>query len=306
MGRKIFALVLTIMIGFTACKQNPENNSTISQSYILSEMDSNITDNSEKVETYYPENWNNPVDKPIKSFSELGAPPVEIREVSNIIDNISVSGELPLPIITNETPLVDVISIIEGLTVIPGNLWNTVYHDRLYDHPSSETGIPVSFLRQKENGSFYTVAKLKDGGYAYFFYERPRNYETLEYITDDYTEVYFYGCVYMEDTHQKSDYDDLKVGDSIKQVIAIDSATKMIDVWREWNEDITGEKFGDHESIHLLTDGLISIHYGYVQDEYVIKEITYSPQFIYNSFRFKDYPYPKDFSILPQDYPPET
>ncbi len=303
MNKRIIALVIMVMLGLTACNLNLVDNAHQSET---SEKESTNTDNEVKVETYRPEHWENPVSEPIKSFTELGAPPVEIRKINNVKDSISISGELPLPVITNETPLIDLISVIEGVTVVPGSLWNTVYHDRLYDHPCSETGFSVSFLRQKENGSFYTVAKLKDGGYAYFFFERPKNYETSEYITDDKTEVYFYGCVYMEETLQKSDFDNLKVGDTIEQAIAIDNAASMLDVWRGWNEEISGERFGDHESIHLLRDGLISIHYGYEKDTYVIKEIKYSPQFIYNSFRFEDYLCPKDFSILPQDYPPET
>ncbi len=312
MKMKWLAVISLCAVLFSACSTN-SNTPAISSGSGNSGNTGSISSASAEsaAESFAPEEWENPVTQPISSFMDIDAgASYVLREGIEPVDTIEVAGELPLPLVTNETPLTETVSVIDGLTIIPGEIWNTVYHERGVLIPSASmenSAIPVSFLRRRDDGSFYTVVKLKDGGYGYFFYERPKNYATLEYITDDYTEAYLYGCVYMEKALYKSSFDALQPGDSIDSVIAIDNAARMTDQWRKWNEEITGEKFGDHCSIHLLKDGLLSIQYGYNDaGEYVIQEIRFSDAYIFHSFCFDEYPYPKDFSILPQDYPPES
>ncbi len=312
MKMKWLAVISLCAVLFSACSTN-SNTPAISSGSGNSGNTGSISSASAEsaAESFAPEEWENPVTQPISSFMDIDAgASYVLREGIEPVDTIEVAGELPLPLVTNETPLTETVSVIDGLTIIPGEIWNTVYHERGVLIPSASmenSAIPVSFLRRRDDGSFYTVVKLKDGGYGYFFYERPKNYATLEYITDDYTEAYLYGCVYMEKALYKSSFDALQPGDSIDSVIAIDNAARMTDQWRKWHEEITGEKFGDHCSIHLLKDGLLSIQYGYNDaGEYVIQEIRFSDAYIFHSFCFDEYPYPKDFSILPQDYPPES
>ena len=73
------------------------------------------------------------------------------------VDTIEVAGELPLPLVTNETPLTETVSLIDGLTIIPGEIWNTVYHERGVLIPSASmenSAIPVSFYAGETTAAF--------------------------------------------------------------------------------------------------------------------------------------------------------
>ena len=167
----------------------------------------------------------------------------------------------------------------------------------------------MTFLRNPEEGRYYAVAKVKGGGYAYFFFERIKRLNEdgeLAYVTEDLTKVTEIGCLYAEKVLQKSDFDVLKIGDTIEDVIAIDNAAV---VTKQWNDMLVAREMeSPHHasvSVHLLTDGLLTIEYTHKGTVYTIKSITYSEDFIFNS-PFIEPEYPKDYSILPQDYPPET
>ena len=91
-------------------------------------------------------------------------------------------------------------------------------------------------MRNPEEGRYYTVVKIGGGGYAYFFFERIKRLNEdgeLAYVTDDLTKVTEIGCLYAEKVLQKSDFDVLKIGDTIEDVIAIDNAAI---VTKQWND----------------------------------------------------------------------
>ena len=59
-------------------------------------------------------------------------------------------------------------------------------------HPNvliEEANIPVTFLRNTADGVYYTVNKLVNGGYVYFYFERNYSMERQEYTSDDLTDV---------------------------------------------------------------------------------------------------------------------
>ena len=228
---------------------------------------------------------------------------------------ITVEGEYDMPPITNDIPLEKLMPILDDKAYNVGiELYNNSIADFqsiLDHHPSVITEkckIPVAFLRNPEEGRYYTVVKIAGGGYAYFFFERPR-WQTGEYYTEDLTCVTEIGCLYAEKVLQKSDFDVLKIGDTIEDVMAIDNAAV---VTKQFNDmlvarDMDGPRHAS-ASVHLLTDGLLTIEYTHKGTVYTIKSITYSEDFIFDPpLRDAEFgKYPKDYSILPQDYPPET
>ena len=277
------------------------SDSTISQSTAYS-----LPEESKPVE------WQNSRSELPMTWDDLEPPPKQTKVIDDPIDVIEVPGHYDLPVVTNETPLADAMSKVDMATVMftSWNAFNTIFigydtHPSLYNS-SASARIPVNFLRQTKDGCYYTVNKVKDGGWAYFFFERRINALTKEYQTDDLTEVYLTGCVYMENTLEYADFATLKTGDSIDKVVQIDSAAKIIISHNEWEESITGHRLSKNATAHLLKDGILSISYEYSDgDGYIISDMVYSPDFVFYPISLGE-DYPKYFGILPQDYPPET
>ena len=306
---KKLILILTLTLFYLAgCKNN---NNTVSSINISESKSSNLSTylNSELIadnERYMPEHWENTESNPPVSFDSIMSF-AEKREISSVVDKIEVSGNYEMPLITNKTPLIQIMSEVD-IAVVMSHIWggyiHTIMNYDLYPQSYMEDPnyyVPVTFLRQTKEGCYYTVCKVKEGGYAYFFFERPYNIMQKKYDTDDLTYALLTGCVYSENALQKSDFDSLQIGDSIDRVIEIDSAAKITKQWSDWNKDITGVPIDINVSIHLLKDGLLSIEY---DESFAIKNITFSEDFIFYPVLNPDYP--KYFGTLPQDYPPET
>ena len=268
--------------------------------------------------TYEPEKWSLRVEKP-EEFLEALSGPVTLREIdeSAIINPITVSGEYPLPPVTNDGKIQDLMS-----TVNESAVWTVLFVAECHSfgsmdkRPSNiiEDGqpIPVSFLRNTAPGCYYTVNKVVSGGYMYLFFERPYDEERIinesiiEYRTDDLTDVRLTGGVYMEKVLSKSDFSGIKVGDTIDDVIEVDNVAAVIkarnDLEYLWSYP---GMIKERSSVHLLKDGLLTILYElegetlYVTDIIFNEEFTFYPPFLGNV-------YPKYYGILPQDYPPET
>ena len=190
--------------------------------------------------TYEPEKWSLRVEKP-EEFLEALSGPVTLREIdeSAIINPITVSGEYPLPPVTNDGKIQDLMS-----TVNESAVWTVLFVAECHSfgsmdkRPSNiiEDGqpIPVSFLRNTAPGCYYTVNKVVSGGYMYLFFERPYDEERIinesiiEYRTDDLTDVRLTGGVYMEKVLSKSDFSGIKVGDTIDDVIEVDNVAAVM------------------------------------------------------------------------------
>ena len=318
MKRSILCLFFLVLFMLCACKGTPPETNVSTESACISSQSESISLSSVSESesdpftlkpqtlpyqevvpgTDYVEKFEN-----IKYFTQ---------ELPSDGTYITVEGEYDMPPITNDIPLEKLIPVLDDKAYNVGiELYNfnfTGYQSILDHHPSVITEkckIPVAFLRNPEEGRYYTVVKIAGGGYAYFFFERPR-WQTGEYYTEDLTCVTEIGCLYAEKVLQKSDFYVLKIGDTIEDVIAIDNAAV---VTKQFNDmlvarDMDGPRHAS-ASVHLLTDGLLAIEYTHKGTVYTIKSITYSEDFIFNS-PFIEPEYPKDYSILPQDYPPET
>lgn len=87
----------------------------------------------------------------------------------------SVDGEYArlLPLLSNETPAQEIMSETYP-SVIMGIMMNLdrEYTVTAYHIQEAKSTFPVSFLRQTEQGGFYTVNKVTGGGYAYIFFDR--------------------------------------------------------------------------------------------------------------------------------------
>ena len=305
------AIVLFILILLSGCKATEEMSQTNTSQEVSSIVQTEVSQTSISQSTsilsnYLPQSWENSLTETPSSFDELASPQAP-KPITEVEEPITVTGNYKMPVITNATDLMYLMPEID-MSVVMAHVHSGYIHDipgagysPEYFLEVEKDYLAVNYLRQTKEGCYYTVCKVRDGGYAYAFFERPYNIGKQDYYTDDVTNVYLTGMVYAENALQKSDFDSLQTGDSIDQVIEIDSAAKITKQWSNWNKDITGKAISINVSIHLLKDGLLSIEY---DESFAIKNITFSEDFIFHPVLNPNYP--KYYGILPQDYPPET
>lgn len=174
--------------------------------------------------------------------------------------------------------------------------------------------IPMTFFRQVDDNHYYTVTKIKDAGYLYVFFEQKDNAIDATDITD-------VGAVYIEKTLSYKDFEGINVGSSIDDVRNIDSGIYAWELAREvlyedcrtdpYNKDcLPGTDqpcdYNSKVSIHLLTDGLLTIVYEKNGDSWIITDMKLSEDFIFDSSITPYTINEKQFKILPQDYPPAS
>ena len=263
-----------------------------------------------KLEDFYASPFNPETDMPVT------------REFTPV-DRISVSGKYAMPVITNETPLDEMIVTISGDDVIIlenmlASGFATVYarvplrdiwgDTQKYDY------IPVTFLRKTGESSYYTVCKVDGGGYAYFFFDRLRDLETGEYLTTDKTDVYFYGAIYAEEMHSYAEFADIRVYDSIDRVAEIDHKTyfekDLLEMaWeaeKEYNERDGGVVYYPREALfstlHLLNDGILQIAYQYNDPEFEeVYDKNKDPAYTYDysNYMIINMQYYPDYMVTP-------
>lgn len=132
----------------------------------------------------------------------------------------------------------------------------------------------------------YTMNKVKDGGILYAFYA----------ITDDNGHIYFkmHNAAYVERVLTYADFADIKIGDPIDKVIALDPIARFTAQRIDMSNTVNGAL-----SIHLLKDGVLFINYN--NSDKTVKRLRFS-----DNFQEADDPNcPYRFDILPQDWPME-
>ena len=304
-------------VGFGSANSNPSSN--ISTKPEPSQSSSTSLPQLEftpyELKDYTPEEWENRSYPQPKSWEDIAIFEYPPKRVVDTVkeDVIHVEGMYAdiLPVITNERPLEEIMS-----PMYPGSVCE------LFENGDSRGGMPydiavykdvfpISFLRKTGAGQYYTVNKVYDGGYAYIFFERPRDYaaDDKRYITEDETKIVMTGCIYSEKLMYKADFDGLQVGDTMEDVLKIDHATILSKQFCEWYEDIYGMKKEKYMTKHLLRDGVLVITYTgeTSNDDYTITAIEYFSDSIFLANAYFDpiyQGYPKNYTILPQDYPP--
>ena len=239
------------------------------------------------------------------------------------VDTISVSGKYAMPVITNETPLEDMIVSISGddVIILENMLASAFATDYsclplrdIWGNAQKYDYIPVTFLRKTGESSYYTVCKVDGGGYAYFFFDRLRDSESGEYLTTDKTDIYLYGAIYAEEMHSYAAFANLKVGDSIDRVAEIDHKTYFdkTAVEEYW---LAGKKYAEEHGnetiyakdpmfavLHLLNNGVLQIGYQYEDPDFdAVYDESKDPAYTYDFSNYKiiDMQYYPDYMVKP-------
>lgn len=251
-------------------------------------------------------------------------PNTEAPIISTTENSIEISGIFAenFPNINNHIPLSEIIYPCDGKFIYSNYFHNEYSCKTLINMTSSmqknysELEYPVVALRKVGNGKYYDVRKYRYGGYLYSFYDMFFDASEGKYTTDDETYITFIGGVYVENILDYADFSSIKIGSTIQDVEQIDSAVAMYMLCDKYNE--MEDAFSSNDlmlkykkdkaySLHLLTDGLLTIHYDKKNGEYIVSDIVFSEDFIYESPYIEECfgnSYPKQFKILPQDYPP--
>jgi len=144
---------------------------------------------------------------------------------------------------------------------------------------------PIECLRKTSDNTVYVVNKTTEGGLAYRFFEKGA------YGWDNtYSSTH---NIYVKKKLSHSQFEKVKVGNSIKKVEKIDPVTKFYKI----------EEPGYHNdtfaTVHLLTDGVMVFHFEKSIIDYKVTAIEYFDDYII-SFGDGDITY--DCRIRPEDF----
>jgi hypothetical protein len=138
---------------------------------------------------------------------------------------------------------------------------------------------PSTALRESADGSYIYVMYDTDlGGRLYLFFSKARDYLFVDGFP-----------VLMRNRLSHQDFAGIKVGDSIKAVIGIDSVTDIYRGMFDTGNDIVIENYikmgAPPTTIHLLSDGILKIEYRRDADkDYTVTDLTWSPDFVLDGF----------------------
>ena len=317
-------MLLCAMVLFCSCAnrpaqeaQSPAGNSQTTAASATSRISQSAQSGSAAADSpplmtdYAPETWSAPHDELPETWDDIRKYPPVKRDIAGInAATIRIEGAYQdvFPIVTNDTALEQLVSPLDlyKMTAITENCERfAVLRD--YHIKDRVDSVPIGFLRRVEDGMYYSVNKLYDGGYAYLFFEREKNADTQEYVTDDLTDVYLSGCIYMEKSLSKKDFANIAAGDSIDKVIAIDNAASIQKLNARWYQSIAHAGMENCMTKHLLEDGLLVIYYKNEGWDLIVKDIDFNEDFVFaNQYDDSVRHYTKTYKILPQDYPPKA
>ena len=149
--------------------------------------------------------------------------------------------------------------------------WNKAMRDIVETY-----GFEIECVRKTGDNDFYCILKTEENGLVYCFFR-----------DSDYSVAPLYNCAYLKESLKKSDFDGLKVGDSVEEVVKIDSA--FASIYNHYNNGNWSRTW-----THLLEDGILRIEY----ENSSIKSIEFDDDFVYGSGNT-----PYSYKILKQDYP---
>ena len=156
---------------------------------------------------------------------------------------------------------------------------------------------PIECLRQIDENTYYAVYRAQQGGYLYVHFER-----VLEEPVWD--ETYYNGIFavtgvsYARETHSYADFADIKIGDPVSKVEAVDSSVLAY--------------YTLHNNMHnntipinlTLTDGYLFIECAKNENnEYTVSQIRYYPDGIEDVTDIDAKSLKWNYNILPQDFP---
>ena len=232
-----------------------------------------------------------PVAEEYESFAEKCSQ--RFKERMAIIDDTPDTPDSPywMPEIDNET---DIEELIQKQTVLSEDAWyfeldnigGFYWPIHVYNTFGS-----LSFLRQIDEDNFYTVYRVCGGGRLYVFFQM-----------SDEVAIPVPQAIkmrYQPDTYTYESIGKLNLGDSIDEVIKIDSSVQK---YKNMFDD-----YYCHTTIHLVSEGIVIIDYEKKNNEIVISGIELCSDGIYRRGTGKGdsrFDGTIQMKLLPQDYPP--
>ena len=156
----------------------------------------------------------------------------------------------------------------------------------------------IELLRKPDDHHMYAINRISrennsPGGLFYSFFENDILMNTA----------------WMSKALEKSDFDDIHIGDSIEKAIALEPVTKEFEGIMELSSSREPHTEG-HDQTLLLKDGVLVIHYCIPADterlDWRITDMQFYPDFkvpVSEEYQGKEYTIVYDYSILPEDYP---
>jgi hypothetical protein len=142
----------------------------------------------------------------------------------------------------------------------------------------------IELLRNTDENHYYAIHKIKNGGLLYTFFEATN-------IENDLKNLTLTCAAYSEKSANIGDFDNIKIGSTLTEVENIDTTTRFA-------KELQWE--GNTQSLHLLTDGVLTISYHQEGNNFIVDNIKCQPDFI---VKIEDNPTVYNYKILSQDYP---
>ena len=140
------------------------------------------------------------------------------------------------------------------------------FNGRLIHISQVAEAVGLECLRQKPDGTLYSVHKVSQGGLLYIFYELAR-YNKLSYLRTWY---------YVKKPLTYSDFQGIQEGADMQNVKKVDPAAS---VYIDRLNRFGGAKEGTLLSDHYLEDGILRYGYEKVNGRFVIVGIRFDPDF---------------------------
>jgi len=123
----------------------------------------------------------------------------------------------------------------------------------------------IECFRKNEAKNYYSVHKAKQGGIVYIFYKY--------YLEDENKKLSVYNWLYVREKLSESDFESIKVGSTLDDVIVVDQATEAIKNRMLGIQEVH-KPFVTH-SMHYLEDGIMTIFYKYSDGKfYVVDKVV--------------------------------
>ncbi len=130
----------------------------------------------------------------------------------------------------------------------------------------------VECLRRNKSGNYYSVHKLKQGGLLYIFYR------LNTYQSNGFYDVF--GWFVTQKKLSYKDFSTISKGSPYEDVEAVDPAADIYEQRRlSYLEKTTNRTASFFVTRHYLTDGILTMHYEFVDGKLVVYYIEYHRNF---------------------------
>lgn len=268
MKKKLCLLLLVIFI-FTSCDNKKITNFTNSTDSKVSTNSNISTSNKSKAELVDMNNNTNNAESVYNEKIKKEHDSIIAKVTDDTFDNV-ITKSMPQSI---GNYLMYTFDPIRSYQVTPIN----------FDHDYK-----IEIIRKVNNQRMYTIHKTDSNGLFYSFFEG-------ENVSDG---SWLYNTVYSCKKLNKSDFNNVKIGDAISKIEQINPCTTL------WSDLAQKNELESFEESVLLTDGLLLIGYKKGSNSmYCVTDIQYHEDFKITKTFSNIGAIVYDYSILPQDYP---